>query len=99
MTYSLVWPEDAKIPKIPLEEGEEEDEEEKKEVRYTKVLVNGAEYTVGDTVALWPPSRRRGAPMGTIKCLLTDGENNNMEIEWFYRVEETILKGNRFDLV
>jgi hypothetical protein len=72
------------------------EEEEDNNVRYSRVILNGVTYSVGDTVALWPPSRRKGAPMGTIKCLLTNGNDNNMEIEWFYRAEETILKGNRY---
>jgi len=84
--------ENEKSPKA-MQESEEEEEDDGKFVRYNRVVVNGATYELGDTVALWPPSRRKGAPMGTIKCLLTDGENNNMEIEWFYRPEETILKG------
>lgn len=37
--------------------------------------------------------------MGTIKSLYTDGENNNVECCWFYTIEETFLKGNRFVFV
>lgn len=36
--------------------------------------------------------------MGTIKSFSTDGENNTVECCWFYRVEETNLRGKKYVL-
>jgi len=84
----VVWPADALIQK---EEGDES-----KEQHYEKVIANGTTFCVGDTIALWPEEGSKApVPMGIIKSLYTDGENNNVECCWFYTIEETILKGSR----
>jgi hypothetical protein len=89
----VTWPEDAKIAK---EKEEGDDGEESKFQQYERVIVGGSTYSVGDTIALWPEQGSKApAPIGTIKSLYTDGEANNFEICWFYRLEETFLKGSR----
>jgi hypothetical protein len=88
LEIEVTWPEDALIKK---EEGDDS-----KEQQYQKVVANGVTYSIGDTVALWPePGSKIPAPMGTIRALYSDGENNFAEICWFYTVGETILKGSR----
>jgi len=73
-----------------------EEGDDSKEQQYERVIANGLTFCVGDTIALWPEEGSKGsAPMGTIKSLYTDGENNNVECCWFYTIEETILKGTR----
>jgi len=82
------WPEDAHIKK--------DDAEENTELKqYEKVICGGVSYSIGDNIAFWPESKGKNAPMGTIKSLYTDGENNLLQCCWWYRVEETILKNNR----
>jgi hypothetical protein len=79
------WPEGSMI----------ETNEETKVNKYSKVSVNGNVYSVGDTIALWPETKKSKPPMGTIKSLFTEEDNNNVECCWFYRAEETSLKGKQ----
>jgi len=84
----VAWSDSSLIKK---EEGDESTEN-----RYDSVVANGKTYKVGDTIAVWPEGgSKKPAPMGTIKSLYTDGESNNMELCWFYRIEETVHKNNR----
>lgn len=81
----LEFPEDSLI----------ETDEENHSKKYSKIIFNGTTYNVGDTIAFWPETKKGRPPMGTIKSFSTDGENNTVECCWFYRVEETNLKGKR----
>jgi len=84
----VTWPDDAKI--------EKEEKDENTLQQYERVIVGGTTYSVGDSIALWAePGSKSPAPIGTIKSLYTDGEANTVEICWFYRIEETFLKGSR----
>jgi hypothetical protein len=72
-----------------------ETDEETHTKKYSKLLFNGIPYVIGDTIAFWPEGKKGRPPMGTIKSFSTDGENNTVDCCWFYRVEETNLKGKR----
>jgi hypothetical protein len=72
-----------------------ETDEETHIKKYSKLLFNGIPYVIGDTIAFWPEGKKGRPPMGTIKSFSTDGENNTVDCCWFYRVEETNLKGKR----
>jgi hypothetical protein len=77
------------------EDGLIETDEETHTKKYNKVIFNGNTYVVGDTIAFWPEGKKGRPPMGSIKSFSTDGENNTVDCCWFYRVEETPLKGKR----
>jgi hypothetical protein len=77
------------------EDGLIETDEENHTKKYNKIIFNGNPYVVGDTIAFWPEGKKGRPPMGTIKSFSTDGENNTVDCCWFYRVEETPLKGKR----
>jgi len=72
-----------------------ETDEETHTKKYNKIIFNGTTYSIGDTIAFWPEGKKGRPPMGTIKSFSTDGENNTVDCCWFYRVEETPLKGKR----
>jgi len=72
-----------------------ETDEETHTKKYNKIIFNGTTYAIGDTIAFWPEGKKGRPPMGTIKSFSTDGENNTVDCCWFYRVEETPLKGKR----
>jgi hypothetical protein len=72
-----------------------ETDEETHTKKYSKIIFNGNPYVIGDTIAFWPEGKKGRPPMGTIKSFSTDGENNTVDCCWFYRVEETNLKGKR----
>jgi hypothetical protein len=77
------------------EDGLIETDEETHTKKYNKIIFNGNTYVIGDTIAFWPEGKKGRPPMGSIKSFATDGENNTVDCCWFYRVEETPLKGKR----
>jgi hypothetical protein len=85
LEVELEFPEDSLI----------ETDEETHTKKYNKIIFNGNTYVIGDTIAFWPEGKKGRPPMGTIKSFSTDGENNTVDCCWFYRVEETNLKGKR----
>jgi len=63
------------------------------------VIFNGVTYSVGDTIAFWPATKKARPPLGSIQSLFTDGENNTVICNWFYRAEETPLKGKKLQKI
>lgn len=68
---------------------------------YASVRVNGVVYHTGDIVSLWPENWRQktDGPIGEIVSLCTDGEENYVQLRWFYLPSETSVRGARYGLV